>query len=103
MPMSLSSTEPCHTTHAAARRALDARQSIRRYVQANFHLPDDFVLADNTSFLDHRLVDSMGVLEIALFLEQTFGFTVRDDEMLVDNLDSVEKLTAFVERRLRES
>jgi acyl carrier protein len=47
-------------------------------------------------------VDSTGVLEIIGFLEQTFGITVQDEEMVPANLDSIARMKAYVERKLAE-
>lgn len=56
-------------------------------------------LSNDASFLEQNLVDSTGVLEIVMFLEQRFGFKVQDDELVPDNFDSVHKIAAFVARK----
>ena len=45
------------------------------------------------------IIDSTGVLEVVSFLEETFGIVVGDSEMLPENLDSVQNLVAFIERK----
>jgi acyl carrier protein len=40
------------------------------------------------------------VLELVAFLEETFGFRVEDEELVPENLDSVDKLVAYVEFKL---
>lgn len=57
-------------------------------------------LEDGTSFLETGIVDSTGVLEIIQFIEETFGISVDDEELVPDNLDSIDNLTAFVGRKL---
>jgi acyl carrier protein len=84
-------------------KSTGARQVIRSYILENFLFSDDeTAIADDESFLELGIIDSVGALEIALFLEHAFGFTVKEDEMLPENLDSVNNLVAFVERRLAE-
>ncbi len=56
-------------------------------------------LLDSDSMLDMEVIDSTGVLELVLFLEQTFGFRVEDDEIIPDNMDSIDKLTAYVQAK----
>ena len=46
-----------------------------------------------------RRVDSTGMLEVIMFLEETFGIKVGDDEMVPENLDSVDRIAAFVRRK----
>jgi acyl carrier protein len=41
-------------------------------------------------------MDSTGVLELVAFLESQFGIKVADDELLPENLDSVDQIAAFI-------
>jgi acyl carrier protein len=58
-------------------------------------------LSSDDSFLESGIVDSTGILEVVMFLEQRFGVKVADDELVPDNLDSINKIAAFVERKSR--
>ena len=79
---------------------MSIRQTIRRYILENLLFTDDeSALQDGDSFLKEGILDSTGVLEIMLFIEETFDIQVNDDEMLPENLDSVDNLVAFVERK----
>lgn len=79
---------------------MDIRQAIRHYILQNFLFTDDeSALTDSDSFLDGGIIDSTGVLEIMYFIEETFEVSVSDDEMLPENLDSVDHLVAFVSRK----
>ena len=79
---------------------MNPRQVIRNYILENFLFTDDpAAIEDDASFLEQGIIDSVGALEIALFIEQSFGFAVQEDEMLPENLDSVDNLVAFVSRK----
>ena len=54
---------------------------------------------DNTSFLDAGLIDSNGVLELIDFIEEQFGITVEDSELVPDNLDSINKICRYLESK----
>ncbi len=60
---------------------------------------DDTALEDGQSLLDTGVIDSTGVLELIQYLEETFGFAVDDEELIPENLDSVDNLVAFVGRK----
>ncbi len=75
------------------------KQAIREFITTNFYLPEGEELSDELSLLDEGIVDSTGVLEVIGFLEETFEIQVDDAEMLPDNLDSVDKIAAFVRRK----
>jgi acyl carrier protein len=56
-------------------------------------------LRDTDSFLERGLIDSTGILEVVMFLEQRYGIKVTDDELVPDNLDSISRIAAFVARK----
>ena len=74
-------------------------KQVRDFVAANFYVADPKSLEDRTSLLDHGIIDSTGVLEVIMFIETTFGVAVEDSEMLPENLDSIERIAAFVARK----
>ncbi|HVY49724.1 MAG TPA: acyl carrier protein [Minicystis sp.] len=78
---------------------MDAKEKVRNFITTNFYVPDPAALADDASLLDRGIVDSTGVLEIIGFLEQEFGVTVDDAEILPENLDSVARIVEFVGRK----
>jgi acyl carrier protein len=57
-------------------------------------------LSADTSFLESGLIDSTGVLELVMFIEDNYRVKVSDDEMLPENLDSIRAIAAFVTRKL---
>lgn len=76
------------------------KKTIRHYILGNLlFTEDESALQDGDSFLDSGIIDSTGVLEIILFIEETFGVKVNDDEMIPANLDSVDNLAAFINRK----
>ena len=74
---------------------------ISRFILDNFILSDQKENIDeNISLYENRIVDSTGVLEIVDFLEETFGIKIEDDELVPDNLDSIKKMSKFVQRKI---
>ncbi|MEY3759428.1 MAG: hypothetical protein RIR39_919 [Pseudomonadota bacterium] len=79
---------------------MNMKKTIRKYILENLlFTEDDSALQDDESFLDGGIIDSTGVMEIILFIEENFGFRVNDDEMLPANLDSVNNLATFIKRK----
>jgi acyl carrier protein len=83
---------------------VSVRAALRRYILDN-HLftDDDAALKDADSFLESGTLDSTGIMELILFLEETFSLKVSDDDMVPENLDSIDSLVAYVERKQAES
>jgi acyl carrier protein len=75
------------------------RETVRGFITSNFYLADAAALRDADSLLDQGVIDSTGVLEVIDFLEDKFGISIEDAEMLPENLDSIERIAAFVERK----
>jgi acyl carrier protein len=74
---------------------------IRGYILENFLFTDDNGrLQDDTSFLEEGIVDSTGVLELVMFVEETFGISVEDEEIVPENFDSVGRLARYVRPKL---
>ena len=80
---------------------MDTRAKVREFVIQNFYMPDPAALADDASLIDLGVVDSTGVLEVITFLENTFSVIVEEAETIPENLDSIARITAFVERKCR--
>lgn len=75
-------------------------EAVRSYILENYLFSDDpAALEDNESFMEKGIVDSTGMMEVISFLEEQFGITVQDDEMIPENLDSVSAIIAYVERK----
>jgi acyl carrier protein len=78
----------------------EIRSKISAFITDNLLLGRPVDVAGSTSFLEAGIIDSTGVLELVQFLEETWGFSVKDEEMVPDNLDSLSKLESFVGRKL---
>jgi len=51
-------------------------------------------------FLEEGIIDSTGILELVTFLEEEYSITVEDEELVPENLDSINNVTAFLERKI---
>ncbi len=78
----------------------EIRDRLTTFIDNNFVKDSGITLSDNSSFLDEAIIDSTGVLELVAFLEESFKFRVEDEEIMPDNLDSIDKLVVFVEKKL---
>ncbi len=56
-------------------------------------------LTDDASFLESGVIDSTGVLELISYMETRFGITVEDHELVPENLDSINGLLRFVQKK----
>lgn len=79
---------------------MSVESRIREYILENYLFTNDqSMLNSNDSFLQKNILDSTGMLEVIYFLEDEFGIKVQDDEMVPENLDSVNRIVAFLGRK----
>ena len=76
---------------------------VREFVTDNFLFGRTNVSLDgDDSLLEEGLIDSTGVLELVTFIEDRFDVTVEDEELVPDNLDSINRLITFIEAKVEE-
>jgi acyl carrier protein len=74
---------------------------IRDFISRNFLFSENgFEYEDDASFLGEGIIDSLGIIELVPFVEKEFKISVADHELLPNNFDSVNKLTAFISKKL---
>ena len=76
--------------------AVNVKDRIRSFISENFFIEG---FADDASFLRESILDSLGMLELVGFLEREFEFQVAEAELVPENLDSLDRAAAFVERK----
>lgn len=88
------------TNHNTAENGMSLEGKIRNYILENFLFTDDESAIDvNASFLEEGILDSTGILEVIMFLEEEFDVKVLDEEMIPENLDSVANLIKFISKK----
>jgi acyl carrier protein len=75
-------------------------QQLREFLAANFFLGDDpGGMPGSGSLIEAGIIDSTGVLELVGFLEDTYGIRVDDEDLVPENLDSIDNIVRFVGRK----
>ncbi|MBL9080137.1 MAG: acyl carrier protein [Planctomycetes bacterium] len=79
----------------------DRRAALRMFLAHTYLLSDaEFPYADDVSLMAEGVVDSTGVLELILFLDERFGVHVDDAEAVPQNLDTVARILDYLDRKL---
>ena len=83
--------------------AQSIQSDVRNFVADNFLFGEDpESLNNDDSFLETGIIDSTGVLELVAFIEDKYSVEVDDDELVPENLDSIDRLINFIESKLKE-
>jgi acyl carrier protein len=77
-------------------------QELRTFIVDNFLFGVEsgrYAFSDDDSFQERGIVDSTGILELVCHLQERYAITIDDDELVPENLDSIGKVSRFIERK----
>ena len=78
-------------------------QQLRDYIVEDFLFGDtDTRFSDDDSFMENGFIDSTGILEVITYIEENFNIKINDDELIPENLDSINNLVRFITTKQAE-
>lgn len=75
--------------------------AVREFIAENFLFRADAEIGSDQSLLESGVMDSTGVLELIAFLESSYGIRVADDEIVPENLDSIDRVSSYLSSKLQ--
>ena len=72
---------------------------IRTFVTGHFGIAPD-AITDDTSLLEARIIDSMGIVESISHVETTYGLIVPDEDVEPKHFDSINAIAAYLTEKL---
>jgi acyl carrier protein len=76
--------------------------AVKEFIIENFLFGEEEKLKLDTDFFDAGIIDSTGVIELVSFMEETFNISVDDEELIPQNLSSLNNVDAFLQRKLSQ-
>ncbi len=82
-------------------------ENVEYYKEIDVFIVEQFMFGNphnldgDSSLLENGVVDSTGVLEVINFLEEKFDVKVEDDEIIPENLDSINRICSFLEAKIK--
>ena len=76
--------------------------TVKEFIIENFMFGEEEQLQLDTDFFDEGIIDSTGVIELVDFLEESFGISVDDEELIPENLSSLQKIDVFLSKKLSQ-
>ena len=78
----------------------DVRERIREHIRKEFAYDSDSkMVADDQSLIEAGIIDSLGIFLMISFLEEKLGVKVDPEEVVIENFESVDSITALVESK----
>jgi acyl carrier protein len=93
-------TSETNVNGSATSQRENVEAAIRQFILKQFPAARSRGIGAADSLLTQGVIDSLGVLEVVTFIENQFGLTVSDDEMLSDHFESIARITDLVTRKL---
>ena len=78
----------------------EPKEKVRAFIVENFLFGAEYRLKDDRSFLDEGIIDSTGILELVSYLEEEFGIRIEDEELVPENLDSINNVVAYLTKKI---
>jgi len=76
------------------------KSTVKKYISETFLFNNVESLLDETSFLETGIIDSTGILELISFLQNQFNIKISDNEMMPENLDSLDNIAQYVSKKM---
>ena len=76
-------------------------EQIRNFIGQKFPLARRRNVQDGDNLLENGVIDSLGVLEIVTFLNESYSLAVEDDDLTPENFQSISSIASFVKQRLQ--
>lgn len=81
----------------------EINEKIRAFIVENFLFGENSDFEDTVSFLEEGMIDSTGILELVGFIEEEFEITVDDEELVPENLDSLNNIASYLETKIKKA
>jgi acyl carrier protein len=82
---------------------MSIQEEIRGFIVDNFLFGEDGGLREDSSFLKEGIVDSTGIMQLVSFIQEQYLIAIEDEELTPENLDSIRKVSAFIQEKRRLS
>ncbi len=75
------------------------KQIIKNFIQSEIVQDGVRSLKDDDNLIETGTIDSMGIIKLITYLENTFSISISDNEVIPDNFETVDAISAFVVRK----
>ncbi len=58
-------------------------------------------LQPDEDLLEQGIIDSLGIMKLVLYMEETFGIAIADDDVVPENFQCLNNMVTFVEHKMQ--
>ena len=79
---------------------MEHSDALLTYISDNFTGKNGPAVNAETSLFQGQVLDSLNLVELITFVETQFGIKIAPSEVSIDNLDTVNRIAGFIQRKL---
>lgn len=76
---------------------MDRKSHIMQFVKDELMHGRGTSINEDTDLLNAGIIDSLGVLQLVSFVDETFGIQIPDEDVVIENFKSVNTLATYLE------
>jgi len=73
--------------------------AVKEFLTEQEYIKSAEVIDESESLLERGIIDSVGVLNLVSFLEETYGINIDEDDLMPENFDSLSAISSYVNRK----
>ncbi len=73
--------------------------AVKEFLTEQKYIKSAEVIDESESLLERGIIDSVGVLNLISFLEETYGINIDEDDLMPENFDSLSAISSYVNRK----
>ena len=77
----------------------DTAEQLSTFIATTILKQPKRTIGNEESLISNGLIDSFSLMDLALFVEDTFGVRIEDTELNADTFDNLNQLTSLIESR----
>ncbi len=78
---------------------MEVSDIIKEFIIDNFLFGETNHFDGNTDLFDKGIIDSTGIIELVGFIEKTFNITIDDEELIIDNFSTLNRITQYLQSK----
>lgn len=78
---------------------MSAEATLRSFIKERFLPNYDRELDTDEALFTSGIIDSFGIIEVGVYLEETFNIKIDDSELRVENMDSIAKMLSLIDSK----
>jgi acyl carrier protein len=73
--------------------------AVREFILRQFPRARKQQINNSDHLLESGTLDSLGILQVVTFIEQEYGFTVSDEDLVPENFQTIDRISAYIDSK----